>query len=68
MHFLIAVSYHIRIKTQAFSVIMALSRESEFPASDLVVLGAMRTFIFAVLSTIGVIVIEMKLPDPDLNS
>jgi hypothetical protein len=44
-----------------------LSRGSEVAASSLAVLCAMHTFVSAILSTIGAIVTELKLPDPDLN-
>ena len=44
-----------------------LSRGSEVAASSLAVLCAMHTFVSALLSAIGAIVAELKLPDPDLN-
>jgi hypothetical protein len=39
----------------------------ELPVGDLVSRGVYATFIFAILSTIGAMIAELKLPDPDLR-
>jgi hypothetical protein len=44
-----------------------LSRNSTVVAGDIVVGCAWRIFIFAVLATIGAVVAELKLPEPDSN-
>jgi hypothetical protein len=50
------------------AVAAAILGRAIHPATwDLVKMGAMLTFICALLSTIGAIVAEMKLPDPDLK-
>jgi hypothetical protein len=46
-------------------VLLCLGREEK--ASNPLMVAAMHTFISALLSTIGAIVAELKLPDPDLN-
>jgi hypothetical protein len=46
-------------------VLLCLGREEK--ASNPLMVAAMHTFISALLSTIGAIVTELKLPDPDLN-
>ena len=37
------------------------------PAGQLVTLGAWQVFVFALLSPLGVILTELKIPDPDLK-
>jgi hypothetical protein len=44
-----------------------IGRGTEAAESNPVIRGAMLTFVSAVLATIGAIIAEMKLPDPDLN-
>jgi hypothetical protein len=51
----------------ATAAVAILSRGSEVAASHLALLCAMHTFVSAVLSTIGAIATELKLPDPDLK-
>ena len=48
-------------------VSVIISQGSQVTTSDLLITGAMYTFIFTVLSTIGAIVTELVLPDPDLR-
>jgi hypothetical protein len=49
----------------AFSII--LSQNSGIVAENILARGMWRIFIFAILSTIGAIVTELRLPDPDLG-
>ena len=44
-----------------------IGRGTEAAESNPVIRGAVLTFVSAVLATIGAIIAEMKLPDPDLN-
>jgi hypothetical protein len=49
------------------TVAVAIINRGRAPVSDLVILCAMHTFVSAVLATIGAILTELILPDPDLN-
>ncbi len=49
------------------TIAAAIISRDHAPLPDLLILCAMHTFISAVFATIGAIVTEMMLPDPDLN-
>jgi hypothetical protein len=51
-----------------YSVLSAwLSRNTEVLAHNMLASSVWRVFIFAVLASIGAILTELKLPDPDLR-
>jgi hypothetical protein len=49
------------------TIFVVIINRGRVPVSGLAILCAMHTFVSAVLATIGAIVTELKLPDPDLN-